>query len=159
MQTFTDAKNRTWTITLNLRSVLGIKESLNVDLLALEAGEPPLLERLAVDTLFLAQIISKLLVPQIETAKVDESDILEAFDAKTIVNARTAFFEELKYFFTEMQSPFRAEAIDKQLEMMHQLDQVAAKMVRKTNVKEEVRKRLSVAMKGSGDLFGELEEA
>jgi len=42
MQTFNDSKNRTWKISLNLRSVLGVKEALGVDLLALEAGEPPL---------------------------------------------------------------------------------------------------------------------
>lgn len=158
MQSFTDSKNRTWKISLNLRSVLTVKESLGVDLLALEAGEPPLLERLALETLFLAQIIACLLTRQMEEANVDESDILESFDAKTIIGARNAFFEELKYFFTEMGSPFKAEAIDKQLEMMKQLDQVAAKMIRKTNVREEVKKRLNIALRASGVAFGESEE-
>ena len=155
MQTFNDSKNRTWKITLNLRSVLGVKEALGVDLLALEAGEPPLLERLALETLFLAKIIACLLTSQMEEAKVDENDILESFDAKTIVAARTAFFEELKYFFTEMGSPFKAEAIHKQLQINAQLEQVTAKMIRQTNVKEEVKKRLEIALRVSGSPFGE----
>ena len=155
MQTFNDSKNRTWKITLNLRSVLGVKEALGVDLLALEAGEPPLLERLALETLFLAKIIACLLTSQMEEAKVDENDILESFDAKTIVAARTAFFEELKYFFTEMGSPFKAEAIHKQLQINAQLEQVTAKMIRQTNVKAEVKKRLEIALRVSGSPFGE----
>lgn len=155
MQTFNDSKNRTWKITLNLRSVLGVKEALGVDLLALEAGEPPLLERLALETLFLAKIIACLLTSQMDEAKVDENDILESFDAKTIMAARTAFFEELKYFFTEMGSPFKAEAIHKQLQINAQLEQVTAKMIRQTNVKEEVKKRLEIALRVSGSPFGE----
>lgn len=157
METFNDSKNRTWKISLNLRSVLGVKEALGVDLLALEAGEPPLLERLAIETLFLAQIIACLLTNQMEEAKVDENDILESFDAKTITAARNAFFKELKYFFTEMGSPFKAEAISKQLEIMAQLDQVTAKMIKKTNVREEVKKRLDLAFRAYGVQFGESE--
>ena len=155
MQTFNDSKNRTWKISLNLRSVLGVKEALGVDLLALEAGEPPLLERLAIETLFLAQVIANLLTQQMEEAKVDENDILESFDAKTITAAKKAFFEELKYFFTEMGSPFKAEAISKQLAINAQIEQVTARMIHKSNVKEEVKKRLEAAFRGSGVPYGE----
>ena len=91
MKTFTDAAGRTWSISVNLGTALKVKDSLGVDLLQPEQGDPPLLTRLGTDELLLGQVICCLLSDQIEAHKVTEADVRAGFDGQTLLAAQTAF--------------------------------------------------------------------
>jgi len=66
MKTFTDTAGRTWAISLNLGTAMAVKDSLGIDLLQPEAGDPPLLTRLGTDELLLGEVICCLLAGQFE---------------------------------------------------------------------------------------------
>lgn len=128
MKTFTDAAGRTWTIALTLGTALSVKAKLGVDLLAIEAGEVPLLTRLGSDELLLGEVICALLEKQFEAYKVDAQQVQAAFDGQTLLGAQKAFYEELIDFFHSRGRADRAGAVAKQMAL---IEAVVAAMERK----------------------------
>lgn len=118
MKTFNDAAGRTWTIGLNIGTAMKVKESLGVDLLQPEEGNPPHLTRLGVDEILLGKVICALLMGQFEAHKVTEADVLASFDGQTLCAAQKAFYEELIDFFRLRGRADRAKAAEKQLKMI-----------------------------------------
>lgn len=114
MQTFVDTTNRSWTIALNLGSAMKIKERLGVDLLQPELGDPPLLDRLGTEELFLGEIICILLENQFKNYAVTAEDVMAAFDGSTLLAASDAFYKELIDFFRKRGRNDRATAVEKQ---------------------------------------------
>jgi len=114
LKTFTDAAGRTWTISVNLGTALKVRDTLGVDLLQPEQGEPPLLTRLGTDELLLGQVICCLLGDQFEVHKVTEADVRAGFDGQTLLAAQTAFYEELVDFFRSRGRTDRARAVETQ---------------------------------------------
>jgi len=123
---FTDAQDRKWTITVTLGSAMAVKAALpEVDLLAPEAGEPPLLSRLISDEVLLGSVICELLRKQMEAAAVDREDILAAFDGKTLAAAQAAFFDELRSFFQSRGRTDRAAAVAKTVVVLDRVVELA----------------------------------
>ena len=89
MKTFTDTAGRTWTLSLNLGTAMAVKDSLGIDLLQPEAGDPPLLTRLGTDELLLGEVLCALLGGQFEAHKVTDADVRASFDGSTL--SRPAF--------------------------------------------------------------------
>ncbi len=118
MRQFTDTQGRSWQIVLNLGTALRVKDALGVDLLAPEAGEPPLVTRLTTDEFLLGSVICQLLARQMEACKLTEADILAAFDGATLLAAQEAFFAEMVDFFRSCGRADRAAAVAKHAALM-----------------------------------------
>jgi len=118
MKTFKDKADRNWTIGINLAVAKRLRDTLNVDLLQPEIGDPPLLTRLGTDEILLGEVLCVLLADQFEAYKVSADDVLAAFDGQTLLAAQEAFYEDLVDFFRGRGRTDRAKAVAKQAEMI-----------------------------------------
>jgi len=120
MKTFKDAADRTWELSVTIGAAKRIKDTLGVDLLQLdkpaEGDQRPILTRLGMDELLLAEVIL-CIIGEEQFAKHDitPEQVVDAFDGKTILKAQTAFYEELIDFFRQRGREYLAKAIQKQL--------------------------------------------
>ena len=118
MKTFKDKAGRNWTIGVNLATAKRLRDTLNVDLLQPEIGDPPLLTRLGTDEILLGEVLCVLLSDQFEAHKVTADDVLAAFDGQTLLAAQEAFYEDLVDFFRGRGRTDRARAVARQAEMI-----------------------------------------
>ncbi|MBI1372482.1 MAG: hypothetical protein GC159_06945 [Phycisphaera sp.] len=118
MKTFNDAAGRTWTITMTLGTAMHVKAKLDVDLLQIEKGDPPLLTRLGTDEMLLGEVLCAMLESQFEAHKVTPEDVRNAFDGRTLLAAQKAFYEELIDFFRSRGRTDRAKAVAKQMSLI-----------------------------------------
>jgi len=118
MKTFKDKADRNWTIGINLATAKRLRDTLNVDLLQPEIGDPPLLTRLGTDEILLGEVLCVLLADQFDTHKVSADDVMAAFDGQTLLAAQEAFYEDLVDFFRSRGRTDRAKAVAKQAEMI-----------------------------------------
>jgi len=145
MKTFTDAAGRNWTISLNLGTAMAVKDSLGVDLLQPEAGDPPLLTRLGTDEMLLGEVLCALLAGQFEANKVTEDDVRACFDGATLLAAQKAFYEELADFFRSRGRADRARAVETQAAMID----AAVKAIEEKIGGMDVQEVIAGAMSGS----------
>ena len=139
MRKFTDRQGREWQIALTLGSAMQVKASLEIDLLAPEAGDPPLLSRLGTDEFLLGSVICCLLQGQMETAGVTEADIYAAFDGPTLLKVSEAFFSELEDFFQSRGRFDRAGAVRKQAALMQKAIRQAQEEIEKIELSDVIR--------------------
>ena len=99
MKTFTDTAGRTWTIALTIDAAKRVKGLLDVNLLELEAGDPPLLTKLGTDVILLCDVIFALVKPQADQQGVTDEQFGAALGGEAILAAQTALYEELVHFF------------------------------------------------------------
>ncbi len=125
MRTFTDTANRTWTIRLTLGTAMQVRDKLGIDLLAPEAGDPPLLTRLASDEMLLGEVLCALIEDQFEKYNLTAEDVKFAFDGNTLMAAQRAFYEELIDFFQNRGRADRAKAVMAQMRLI----ETAAKLI------------------------------
>ena len=118
MKTFKDKADRNWTIGINLAVAKRLRDTLNVDLLQPEIGDPPLLTRLGTDEILLGEVLCVLLADQFDAHKVSADDVMAAFDGQTLLAAQEAFYEDLVDFFRGRGRTDRAKAVAKQAEMI-----------------------------------------
>ncbi len=118
MQVFKDNANRDWSLSLTIGTAMKVKDTLGIDLLQPEVGDPPVLTRLGIDELLLAQVIAIMLESQFELQKVDHDDIYLTFDGPTFARAHEAFYKELIDFFQSRGRKDRATAVLKQMKMI-----------------------------------------
>ncbi len=118
MQIFKDNANRSWQLSLTIGVAMKVKATLRIDLLQPEVGDPPVLTRLGIDELLLAQVIAIMLESQFELQKVDRDDIYETFDGPTFARAHEAFYKELIDFFQSRGRKDRQAAVLKQMKMI-----------------------------------------
>ena len=143
MQVFSDNGNRSWSLSLTIGSAMKIKETLGVDLLQPEIGDPPLLTRLGTDEMLLAQVIAALLESQFELHKVDAAQIYECFDGPTFARAHEAFYKELIDFFHQRGRTDREKAVRKQMEMVQAGIEAASTKIDGINVETVIEQALS----------------
>jgi hypothetical protein len=149
MRVFKDNTNRDWTISLNIGTVMLVKDRLGIDLLQPESGEPPLLTRLGTDELLLAQVIATLLESQFEFHKVDAVQIYQCFDGQTFARAHEAFYQELIDFFRNLGRNDRAKAVEKQMKMILAGIKAAESKIENINVDQVVENAIHGVMSGS----------
>ena len=118
MKTFTDAAGRTWTISMTLGAAMHVEAKLDVDLLQIESGDPPLLTLLGTDEMLLGEVLCALLESQFEAHRVTAEDVRNAFDGRTLLAAQQAFYEELIDFFRSRGRTDRAKAVAKQMSLI-----------------------------------------
>lgn len=120
MKTFTDTKGRCWRIDMTISAVKRVKGALEVDLLRMDQGDPPLLTVLGTDVEVLCDIIFCLVMPQAEELGVSDVQFGEAMGGETMFQAQVAFYEELADFFRGLGRVDTARALQMQQEMMSQ---------------------------------------
>ncbi|GMV98441.1 MAG: hypothetical protein AMXMBFR83_27910 [Phycisphaerae bacterium] len=118
MKTFTDTAGRTWTLALTIDAAKRVKSLLDVNLLELEAGDPPLLTRLGTDVILLCDVIFALLKPQADAAGVSDEQFAAALGGDAVLAAQTAFYEELVDFFRKLGRGDLAKAVNAQRRMI-----------------------------------------
>jgi len=118
MKTFTDNAGRAWTLVLTIDAAKRVKGLLNVNLLELESGDPPLLTRLGTDVILLCDVIFALVKPQADAASVSDEQFAAALGGEVILAAQTAFYEELVDFFRKLGRTDLAKAVDAQRRMI-----------------------------------------
>ena len=118
MKTFTDTAGRTWTLALTIDAAKRVKSLLDVNLLELEAGDPPLLTRLGTNVILLCDVIFALVKPQADAAGVSDQEFAAALGGDVVLAAQTAFYEELVDFFRKLGRTDLAKAVDAQRRMI-----------------------------------------
>ena len=118
MKTFTDTAGRTWTVALTIDAAKRVKSLLDVNLLELEAGDPPLLTRLGTDVILLCDVIFALVKPQADAAGVSDEQFAAALGGDVVLAAQTAFYGELVDFFRKLGRGDLAKAVDAQRRMI-----------------------------------------
>jgi hypothetical protein len=118
MRTFTDSAGRTWTVSLTIDAAKRVKGLLDVNLLELEAGDPPLLTKLGTDVILLCDVIFAIVKPQADAAGVTDEQFGAALGGEVILAAQTAFYEELVDFFRKLGRTDLAKAVDAQRRMI-----------------------------------------
>ena len=118
MRTFTDSAGRTWTVALTIDAVKRVKALLGVNLLELEAGDPPLLTRLGTDIVLLCDVVFCLVKPQADAQTVSDEQFGQALGGDVILAAQTAFYEELVDFFRKLGRTDVARAAQAQRRMI-----------------------------------------
>jgi len=118
MKTFTDTAGRTWTLALTIDAAKRVKGLLDVNLLELEAGDPPLLTRLGTDVILLCDVIFALVKPQADAAGVSDEQFAAALGGDVVLAAQTAFYGELVDFFRKLGRGDLAKAVDAQRRMI-----------------------------------------
>ncbi len=118
MKTFTDTGGRTWTIALTIDAAKRVKSLLDVNLLELEAGDPPLLTRLGTDVILLCDVIFALVKPQADQQGVTDEQFGAALGGEAILAAQTALYEELVLFFQGLGRSDLAKAVHTQRRMI-----------------------------------------
>ena len=156
MRTFKDKADRTWTIGINLATAKRLRDTLNVDLLQPEIGDPPLLTRLGTDEILLGEVLCCLLSDQFEAHKVSADDVLAAFDGETLLAAQEAFYEDLVDFFRNRGRSDRAKAVEAQAKIIKlsvakieaKIDQIDLDQLGRKIDEIDVNQEISGAMSG-----------
>ena len=151
MQVFTDNSNRTWSLSLTIGSAMKVRETLGIDLLQPEQGDPPLLTRLGTDEILLAQVIATLLESQFELHRIDADQIYQCFDGPTFARAHEAFYKELIDFFQNRGRDDRAKAVRKQKDVIAAAVKAAETKIESLDVEHVVRQAMR-----DGAMSGEL---
>ena len=118
MRTFTDTAGRTWTLSLTIDAAKRVKGLLAVNLLELEAGDPPLLTKIGTDVILLCDVIFALVKPQADANGVTDEQFAAALGGETILAAQTALYEELVGFFRGLGRSDLAKAVEAQRRMI-----------------------------------------
>lgn len=119
MKTFKDTQDREWNITLTINAIKRVRDALSVDLLELEAGDPPLISRLG-DVMLLCDIIFCLIKPQADKLEVSDEEWAEAMGGDALLEAQGAFYGELEDFFRGLGRTHISRALKMQQEIILQ---------------------------------------
>jgi len=138
MRSFTDNAGRAWTIALSFGSAKRVRALLEVNLLELEAGDPPLLTRLGTDVMLLCDVIFALIKPQADEQSVTDEEWAEAMGGDAMLQAQKALYEELIDFFLKRGREDMRTAIATQQKMIELAIQAGAKRLADVDPEAEI---------------------
>jgi len=113
MKTFTDTEGRPWTIDLNITTVKRIRSRLNIDLMKISDGDPPLVTVLQQDVILLCDVIYVAIEPVATALGVKDEQFGAALGGKAILDASEAFWGALQDFFQSQGKQALANVIEK----------------------------------------------
>ncbi|MCY2966527.1 MAG: hypothetical protein NT069_23330 [Planctomycetota bacterium] len=116
---FRDTAGRVWSLKQTVSTLKRVRTVLNIDLMMIDEGEPPLSTRLYTDPMLIAEVVFQCLAPQMETAGISVDDFLLSCDGGSACQMRDAFFAGLTDFFRQWGRPEMADAIDKTIETVN----------------------------------------
>ena len=118
MHSFKDSQGRNWDVALTIGAVRRVRDLVDVNLLELEKGEPPLITRIGMDVILLCDVIYAICKPQADDRKVTDEQFGEALGGDAILAAQEAFYGELVDFFRRQHRLEIARAVEKQQAMI-----------------------------------------
>jgi len=132
MRKFEDSKKESWELALTFGSIKRLKGLLEVDLLDLLGGDPPLLTRLGTEVTLLVDVICALVRPQLAARELSDEDFAERLDGVAGKAAMEAFYAELADFTRNLGQTAQARAVERQTEVL------VKEMVLRTEMVERV---------------------
>jgi len=154
MATFTDTAGQRWDVAITIATAMKLKSRLDIDLLALDQGEPPLMTRLALDDLLLAQVLAVILEDQFVEQCNSEAELLKRFDGETLAAASDAFWESLTDFFQGRGQAAKARAIERQQTMLRMALERAGERVEQIDLEKILGKAFGEPPASSGSTSG-----
>ena len=140
MKQFTDNQARSWTVTINVAALKRVRTLLDVDLLEVFGGQ--LLEKLVSDPVMLCDVIYALCKPDADARSVSDEDFGRSMGGDSIETGTMALLEELADFFPTR----RRTLLQKALQAMKRMDEIALDMAQKRLESGEMEKHLSEAL-------------
>jgi hypothetical protein len=119
MKQFLDSAGRAWTISLTIDCVKRVRSLLgaDVDLLKIDAGDPPLMTRLT-EIELLCDVIFAAIKPQADAAGITDKQFGESLGGDAIKAAQDAFYAELVDFFRKLGRRDLAKAVETQSQII-----------------------------------------
>jgi hypothetical protein len=108
MRSFRDSADTVWEVSLTVGAIKRVRGNLDVDLLALEQGHPPLITRIGTDVVLLCDIIYCLIKPQADKAGISDEQFGGRLGGEVIQNQSQVKVVELAVGRAEM----RLEGLD-----------------------------------------------
>jgi hypothetical protein len=142
VHTFTDSKKREWIVELTIGSAKRVRDLLGVDLLQLDSGTPPLLQRIGTDAILVCDILFCLCKPQADAAGVTSEQFGADLDGNAVMEAQVAFYQELELFSRGRGRPELALAVKKQAEMIRATSTRAVAMLEKIDSEKTINDAL-----------------
>ena len=113
MQTFKDAKGRTWDVSLSVTAVKRIKALTGCDLLDLLSGGPAAesVKRVILSPIAACDVLYAALRPQTEAAGLTDEQFGEALAGESLAAGISALLDEVEFFFEVTQGPAARKTI------------------------------------------------
>ena len=140
MRTFTDNAGRTWTLSLSFGAVKRVRGLLDVNLLELDKGEPPLLTRLGTDPILLVDVIFAVIKPQADGLGVTDEQWAESMGGEAMLAAQKAFYGEVADFTRSQGRPDMAKAALAQHALIERVIAMSEERIGQIDVEELARK-------------------
>jgi hypothetical protein len=102
MKQFHDSKRQPWGISLTIGTVKRVKKLVDVDLLEISKGDPPLITRLTTDVILIADVLCAICKPEADARNVSDEQFAELLGGDGLINAMNALLEELIDFFHQL---------------------------------------------------------
>lgn len=150
MKAFKDTDGREWTLDLNVTVIKRVKGLLAVNLLALSAGEPPLITRLGTDVCLLCDVLFAIVKPQADAQNVSDEQFGSALGGDVILAAQRALYAEMIDFFRRLGRAELATAVEKQNEVMVLAVQAAQAKIHALDIDTMVRTRMDELERTAG---------
>ena len=142
MHSFKDNAGNSWDVEITIGSVKRVRSLLDVDLLNLDSGDPPLLTRLG-EIELLCDVIFALLKPQADERNITDEEWAAGMGGEAILSAQGAFYAELADFFLGLGQKHLATAVTTQKRMVEAAVEAAEARLAEVDVEKEV-----------GEIFG-----
>jgi len=155
MKTFVDTSGRSWSVQLTIDSVKRVKSLLDVNLLDLVSGDPPLLTRFGTDIVLLCDVIFVLIKPQADALGVTDEQFGAALGGEAILNAHAAFYDELIGFFQGMGRTDLVRAVTAQRNLINKAISKVAMQIEGMDldkILEEIIGNSSTSLQGPAEL-------
>jgi len=138
VQAFADNTGQQWTLELTIGAAKRVRRLVDVDLLALHEGDPPLLTRLELDLELLVNVIYAIVKPQADAAEVSDEQFGERLGGEAMLAAHGAFMEALADFFRGLGRTYLVTAIEKQQALIDRAIQEADGRIGKIDVEKVI---------------------
>ena len=127
-------------MSITIGSIKRVKGLVEVDLLKLDEGDPPLLTMLGIDVQTLVDVIFALIKPQADAQGVSDEEWAEARGGDAILDAHTAFHEDLADFSRSLGRKDLVAAIEAQKNVIALATEAGRKMIEDKDLDELVER-------------------
>lgn len=113
MHSFKDNEDRPWNVSINVGAIKRVKAKVGVDLMMIDAGDPPLSARLAGDAVLICDVLYVLVEPQAAgfNPPVNDEAFGEGLGGEGFLAGKDALKEELIDFFQKAGRPELAKIL------------------------------------------------
>jgi len=152
VRTFTDGAGRTWSVAVNVDALQRVRDVLKCDPLDVEQFVPRIID----DPIFLCDVVYCICKPQAETANVSDVEFRRAMGGDSLLQAQTAFLEELADFFPSLA---KRKAVRVVLQKYAELQEKVASLVELKLQTADLPADFEKALAGAGESFTNLPES